>query len=759
MDVLWGGRYGRARAGAALLLAMNAALLGCNSTSGSSGQGGVGGPGGRGGAGTVGRGGAGGDAAGGGAGAGGGGGSSGSGGVGGSGGGGVGGSGSGGAGGIGSGGAGSGGGGGGGGAGAAGRGGAAAVGTGGTGGTGGVAGSVGGGGASGSGTGGGGASGGGTGGRGGGAGGAGGSGAAPLFEPCAVMGVASVRSVVYMPDGSSVIVGMAGGVAKLLDSATARELRTFIGHAGGVNAVAISTDGTLLVTASDDRTVKVWRIADGAPLATLAGHGRELVSVALSPDATRVAAGAADGEIFLWTRATGALVATKIDHIDAVRGIGFAAAGTRIFTGSVDGSVRVWSATDLAPLATPIQNSVRMLSLAVSPDGARVAIGDAQSRIILWRASDATQERQLQASYPPIGVALSPDGTRVYAASANTIEWLPTAGGATTPLVSPIGDTRALAVRPDGRALFIANNWSLWLIDETGALIRPEVITPLPRSVAFWPDGSRLAVAGEYGVVVRALPSGDVSQVVLVRQSQAHFNGVAVSRDGLLATAKDDGLVQLWSTTTWQVTRDVFRASVWAYDVAFSPNGAWLAASGAMGVDYVFPVAADGGADHWLGYSSYVNSIAFSPDGSLVAAGTDDSKLGIVRVSDWSDVRRIDQAHGPVDDIAFTPDNQQVISTGDDRVTLWQVTGSTVRRDLVRQTAFRGKSVAVSPDGALAVAGGNDGLLRIWSLADYGSLPPLFGHGSAVLAVRFAPDGNRLAAAYEDGSVWLWCRR
>ena len=573
------------------------------------------------------------------------------------------------------------------------------------------------------------------------------------------MGTANVKSVVYLPDGSSVAVGMAGGVAKLLDSATARELRTFIGHAGAVNAVATSTDGTLLVTASDDRTVKIWRIADGALLGTLAGHGRELVSVALSPDTTRIAAGAADGEVFLWTRANATLVATKTDHLDAVRALGFAAAGTRIFTGSLDGSVRVWSATDLAPLATPIQNSVRMLSLAVSADGARVAIGDQQSRIILWRAADATQERQLQASYPPVSIALSPDGTRVYAASANTIEWLPTAGGATTPLVSPIGNTRALAVRPDGHALFIANDWSLWLIDETGASIRPEVITPLPRSVAFWPDGSRLALAGYYGVVVRALPSGDVSQVVLVRQSTANFNGVAVSRDGLLATAKDDGLVQLWSTTTWQVTRDVFQASIWAYDVAFSPNGAWLAASGAMGLNYVFPVAADGGADHPLGYNGYINSVAFSPDGSLVAVGTDDSKLGIVRVSDWSDVRRIDGAHTPVDDVAFSPDNQQVLSTGDDRVTLWPVTGSTIRRDLLRQTGFYGKSVAVSPDGALAVAGGSDGPLRIWSLADYGSLPPLFGHGSPVLAVRFAPDGNRLAAAYDDGTVWLWCRR
>jgi len=558
-----------------------------------------------------------------------------------------------------------------------------------------------------------------------------------------------------------VIVGLAGGVAKLLDSATARELRTFIGHAGAVNAVAISNDGTLLATASDDRTVKIWRIADAALLGTLAGHGRELLSVALSPDTTRVAAGAADGEVFLWTRANSALVASKSDHIDAVRAIGFAAAGTRVFSGSLDGSTRVWSGTDLAPVATPLQGSARVMSLAVSPDDTLVAVADAQSRIILRRAADGVQERSLPIPGPPSAVAFSPDGARLYIASETGVSAIPAAGGAVTLLVSPIGSTRTLAVRPDGHAVFIANDWALWLIDETGTSIRPEVqVGPLAQSVAFWPDGSRLAVGGDFGLVVRALPAGDVAQSVLSSQFAGRFNGVAVSRDGVLATAKDDGLVQLWSTTTWQITREVLHATIRASDVAFSPNGASLAVSGAPGLGAVFPVDADAGTDHYLGLGGDSNSVAFSPDGSLVAAGSEDRKLAVLRVADWSDVRRIDSAHSPtVDDLAFTPDNQRIASIGDERVTLWELAGSTARRDLLRQSGFLGKSLTISPDGALLVAGGSDGLLRVWSLADLAPLASLPAHGQGVVTVRFAPNGNRLAAAYDDGTVWLWCRR
>src|SRR5439155_846292 len=71
---------------------------------------------------------------------------------------------------------------------------------------------------------------------------------------------------------------------------------------------------------------------------------------------------------------------------------------------------------------------------------------------------------------------------------------------------------------------------------------------------------------------------------------------------------------------------------------------------------------------NFLGYSDYMRSVAFSPDGTLIATGGDDvSKLGIARVSDWSDVRRVDSAHLPVADIAFSPNNQIVATTGEAR--------------------------------------------------------------------------------------------
>ena len=601
------------------------------------------------------------------------------------------------------------------------------------------------------------------GGAGGGPGGAGGAVSIGFtFSPCAAMGIAQIRSLAYLADGSGVVAALAGGVAKIIAPSDGRELHNFIGHAGGVNAVAVSGDGKTLVSASDDGTVKLWRISDGALLTTLTGESHALLSVAISPDGTRIAAGAADGQLFLWNGTSGALLGTKTDHVDQVRGLAFAAAGTRLFSASKDGSVRVWSATDLTAIATPVSGGTWMNALAVSADGAHVAVGDAQGGLSLRRASDGALERQLQAMYGVTSLAYAPDGTRVYAAiSGPSITVFPVDGSAPTLLLAPIGDTALVAAAPDGNSLFITTDWALWSISSTGTHLRDPIQQgPFVRDVAFTPDGGDLVVGGDFGLAVRSLPDGAVAQSPDWSQFAALYNAVDVSPDGTrLATADDEGAVRLWSTATWQTTSQLAQAPVRAQDVACSPDGTLIAIAGDQGTDEVY-TAANGAIDHGLGYGDNIHVVTFSPDGLQLAIGTENGELGIVMTADFSDARRLTDVHSPtVMDVAFSPDHQLIASTGDTRVTLWQTTGSAPRRDVfVGPSDFTGSTVAVSPDGTALVAGGSDGQIRAWSVPDLTPLAGLPGHGPGVVKARFSPDGTRLAVGYDDGTVWLWCR-
>jgi WD40 repeat protein len=594
----------------------------------------------------------------------------------------------------------------------------------------------------------------------GGSGGGGSGGTAPLppFAPCGVLGITAIRASTYLPDGH-VVLGLAGGVAKLIDPMDGRELRTFMGHAGGVNALAVSADGATLATASDDHTVRLWRISDGATLAVLAGHGRELYSVAISPDGTRVAAGAGDGELFLW-RPDGTLIASNLDHLDAVLGVGFAAGGTRLYSSSRDKSLRVFAPADLTPLTPAVTKGVAMGPLAVSPDGTRIAVGETAKNVSLWRAADGTLERRFTTMYGVPSVAFSPDGARVYAVVASTTYGFPVDGSA--PLTYQAGQDSTVAASPDGQAVFVTDKYGLYLSSATttNLIHDPLPIGPIAVGLSFVPDGSRLFVAGSWGLVSYALPANTIDHVVQRELYGAYYGAVAVSPDGKqFATAESQGsdnVVTLWSASTYQRGIEIVRSqNVFPTRVTYSPDGVLVGIAGNQGSVYR---TSTGAQASWLSVAGDVGSIGFSPDGTLAAVAG--FYVSVARTSDWMEVLHVDQAHTVfTPDLSFSPDSKSVATAGDERVTVWSTTPGIPRRDLVRQSGLYAMTVAYAPTGNILAAGGSDGPIRLWTASDLTPLPNLPSHGPGVVFARFSPDGTKLAAAYDDGTVWMWCKR
>jgi WD40 repeat protein len=151
---------------------------------------------------------------------------------------------------------------------------------------------------------------------------------------------------------------------------------------------------------------------------------------------------------------------------------------------------------------------------------------------------------------------------------------------------------------------------------------------------------------GSFGIVVRSLPGGDIVTAPDWGQFSENYSGVDGSPDGTqFATADGAGSFRLWSASTW-TSVELTTASIRGERVAFSPEGVFLAVTGSPGLDDIYRVSTREFVTS-LGYSDYMHSVAFSPEGSFVAVGTESRNLGIVRTSDWSDVRRITDAHGP----------------------------------------------------------------------------------------------------------------
>ena len=167
------------------------------------------------------------------------------------------------------------------------------------------------------------------------------------------------------------------------------------------------------------------------------------------------------------------------------------------------------------------------------------------------------------------------------------------------------------------------------------------------------------------------------------------------------------------------------------------------------------------------GHVTYVRSLAFSPDGRAVLAGSQsipDSTVGDLILWDLEtgeEIRRFDITHD-VANIAMSADGSRALtgSVTDFVAILWDVaTGRAIRR-------FEGhdgwvRTVAFSPDGRTAVSGGfvgdsvsaavNPGELILWNL-ETGEEVRRFGgesggHPSGVQAVAFSPDGRTVLAS------------
>ena len=279
--------------------------------------------------------------------------------------------------------------------------------------------------------------------------------------------------------------------------------------------------------------------------------------------------------------------------------------------------------------------------------------------------------------------------------------------------------------------------------------------------MAFSPTGAHIATTSVAGrVMVRSLESGwETEQYV---RFPGYASAVTFSRDGrLLAIAGIGPGVLLWDMSVSSASEPAPKLMLPMRDatgVLFSPECASVAIVAERGSTIVLWDLAARRVRMRFHHPSPLSSLAFSPDGRLLAAGgRDDPSLIVWDVESGS--RRVQVSDGPgsAAALAFSPDGALLASarqcTHD--VCLWDLATRQPRR-VLRGHARSVISVAFSPDGALLATAGNDGMIGLWTVAT-GHRIELDAQATWLRVVAFSPDGQLLVLATgDDDDLRFW---
>jgi WD40 repeat protein len=216
-----------------------------------------------------------------------------------------------------------------------------------------------------------------------------------------------------------------------------------------------------------------------------------------------------------------------------------------------------------------------------------------------------------------------------------------------------------------------------------------------------------------------------------------------------------DGAATIWSVPGGRrlVTAQLSHGSVLM--LAFDPAGRRVATATTSGRDAVLD-AGSGKLLYVVPASGSSGSVAFSPDGTKLLTSGGHS----VRVWDAATgARELDERAPGVEDAVFSPDGTEVAAGGNDGlVRIWSLEGGAQVRKLRPAATGHDQvyAVAYSRDGRYLAAGTLSGGVVVWNAATGDRLATLHGHTSWVGVVQFTADGRHLMSSSDDGTVRIW---
>src|SRR5919199_36772 len=155
------------------------------------------------------------------------------------------------------------------------------------------------------------------------------------------------------------------------------------------------------------------------------------------------------------------------------------------------------------------------------------------------------------------------------------------------------------------------------------------------------------------------------------------------------------------------------------------------------------------------GHKNLIYSVAFSPNGEVVASGSDDKTIKLWGVEDGQEIVTLTGHANSVYTVAFSPDGETLASCSWDRtVKIWRIKDGKLIRTITGHTDSV-RCIAFSPNGEFLASGSHDNTIKIWWVKDWQEVLTITGHSWYVDSIAFSPDGEILASS-SNQTIKIW---
>lgn len=286
-------------------------------------------------------------------------------------------------------------------------------------------------------------------------------------------------------------------------------------------------------------------------------------------------------------------------HDDKVYNVAFFRDGLRLASASFDRTVRIWDSETGKAISPPFNHDSSVSSIVVSPGGKLIASGESNGALSIWDSETGTRKLNLTGAHSDVvrSVAFSPNGSR---------------------LVTGSDDKRV--------KVWDTASGELCLGPLTGH-------TSYVYSVAFSPDGTLIASGSSDNTIrIWDATTGKSHREALVGHTSYVLCLAFTADRHYLASGSFDNTIRLWNVINGFTQTSFINSGSPIYSISFSPKSEILVSRHTNGSFHFWDLRA--GKLHQLcntthGHTDYVNSIAFSPDGLLLASGSSDESVKI----------------------------------------------------------------------------------------------------------------------------------